>query len=334
MTRFVDQVSIKVVAGNGGPGCLSFRREWCLPKGGPDGGDGGDGGSVILQVDSRVTSLVDLNFNKTFKAESGSSGSGKNKTGHNGADCIVKVPLGTVVYDNDSGQVLIDLSANDSFVCIAKGGEAGLGNARFKTSTNRAPRYTTKGGVGESRNLRLELKLMADVGLLGLPNAGKSSLIRAISKARPKVADYAFTTLKPHLGVVLLDAGRQFVVADIPGLVEGASSGAGLGDRFLRHLSRCKILLHMVSVYEADPGYDVIEAIEKIAKEIVLSKQDLEVKVRWIVLTKIDLIAADELKFIQDEISTKFDVNCIAISSINKYGLDRLKELVWQNMTD
>ena len=332
MTRFVDQVAITVIAGNGGPGCFSFRRERCLPKGGPDGGDGGDGGSVILQVDSRVTSLVDLNFKKTFKAEAGSSGSGKNKTGHKGADCVIKVPLGTMVYDDDCDQLLVDLSSEDSVICIARGGEAGLGNARFKTSTNRAPRYTTKGEVGESRNLRLELKLMADVGLLGLPNAGKSSFIRAVSKAKPKVAGYAFTTLKPHLGVVLLDSGRQFVVADIPGLVEGASAGAGLGDRFLRHLSRCEILLHMVSVFEEDSDYDVIDAIEKISKEVSLSEQGLSGKVRWVILTKIDLIASDALQDLKDVIFKKFDIKCLAISSINKHGIEDLKELIWQDM--
>ncbi len=235
--KFVDEASIKVFAGKGGNGCLSFRREKYIAKGGPDGGDGGDGGSVIIAADSNLNTMVDYRFVRSYRAEGGESGRGKNCTGKSGEDLVLRVPVGTTIIDEDIGEVLGDLSVDGQRLVVAQGGFHGLGNTRFKSSTNRAPRQTTPGSEGEQRALKLELKVLADVGLLGLPNAGKSTFIRAVSAARPKVADYPFTTLVPNLGVVKVEAHRSFVVADIPGLIEGASEGAGLGIRFLKHLT-------------------------------------------------------------------------------------------------
>lgn len=246
--KFVDEASIKVFAGNGGNGCLSFRREKYIPRGGPDGGDGGDGGSVILEADENLNTMVDYRFVRSYRAENGETGRSRNCTGKSGEDLILRVPVGTTIIDEDSAEVLGDLAAHGDRLIVAQGGWHGLGNARYKSSTNRAPRQTSPGTEGEQRALKLELKVLADVGLLGLPNAGKSTLIRAVSAARPKVADYPFTTLVPNLGVVKVDAHRSFVVADIPGLIEGASDGAGLGIRFLKHLTRNRILLHLVDM--------------------------------------------------------------------------------------
>ena len=334
MTNFVDEITIRVEAGSGGDGCLSFRRERCLPKGGPDGGDGGDGGNIYLQSDSNTTTLVDLRFMHTIKAKPGQAGSGQNKTGLKGEDYVVKVPVGTQVFDQDSDQLLVDLTTDQQKVCLAKGGEHGLGNTRFKTSTNRAPRTTSKGLPGESRHLRLELRVMADVGLIGLPNAGKSSLIRAISAAKPKVADYPFTTTKPHLGVITVDHSTQFIMADIPGLIAGASAGLGLGDQFLRHLSRCRLLLHLVSVYESF-DYDPLDALAQINNEMINSQQELLQKVQWIVLTKIDLITQEELAIIQAKITQAMPkIKCLTISSLNKQGLDQLKFSIAKNLNN
>ncbi len=250
--KFVDEASIKVFAGNGGNGCLSFRREKYIPRGGPDGGDGGDGGSVIMEADDALNTMVDFRFQRTFRAQNGESGRGRNCTGKSGEDLVLRVPVGTTILDEDTGEVLGDLSVPGQRLIVAQGGFHGLGNARFKSSTNRAPRQTTPGSEGEHRDLKLELKVLADVGLLGLPNAGKSTFIRAVSSATPKVADYPFTTLVPNLGVVNVEAHRSFVVADIPGLIEGASDGAGLGIRFLKHLTRNRILLHLVDMAPYD----------------------------------------------------------------------------------
>ena len=289
--KFVDEVSIRVEAGNGGPGCMSFRREKYIPRGGPDGGDGGDGGDVILQADGDLNTLVDLRYQRLFRAEHGRRGEGSNRTGRRGEDVRIRVPVGTVVTERETGEVMGELLTAGEALVVAKGGRRGLGNTRFKSSTNRAPRKTTPGTPGEQRELRLELKLLADVGLVGLPNAGKSTLIRAVSAARPKVADYPFTTLYPNLGVVSLGPDRSFVVADVPGLIEGAAEGAGLGIRFLKHLSRTRLLLHLLDV--APMQGDPVDGARAIAAELERFSPELGARERWLVLNKIDLLPAD-----------------------------------------
>lgn len=290
--KFVDEASIKVHAGKGGNGCLSFRREKYVAKGGPDGGDGGDGGSVILVADDNLNTMVDYRFQKNYRAANGEPGRGRNCTGAGGDDLLLPVPVGTTVIDEDLGEILGDLSASGDQLIVAKGGFHGLGNTRFKSSTNRAPRQTTPGTEGESRSLKLELKVLADVGLLGLPNAGKSTLIRAVSSAKPKVADYPFTTLVPNLGVVKVEAHRSFVMADIPGLIEGASEGAGLGIRFLKHLTRTRILLHLVDMAPFD-GSEPADAALSIVNELGAFSPTLAERERWLVLNKQDLIDED-----------------------------------------
>ncbi|MGB1139311.1 MAG: Obg family GTPase CgtA [Halioglobus sp.] len=287
--KFVDEAIIKVFAGKGGNGCLSFRREKYVAKGGPDGGDGGDGGSVFLEADENLNTMVDYRYQRSYRAENGQQGMGRNCTGKSGEDLVLKVPVGTTVIDEDLGEILGDLSASGERLKVAQGGYHGLGNTRFKSSTNRAPRQTTPGTEGEHRNLKLELKVLADVGLLGLPNAGKSTLIRAVSSAKPKVADYPFTTLVPNLGVVKVEAHRSFVVADIPGLIEGASEGAGLGIRFLKHLTRNRILLHLVDMAPYD-GTDPAESALAIAGELERFSPTLAARERWLVLNKRDLV--------------------------------------------
>lgn len=291
--KFVDEVSIRVQAGNGGNGCLSFRREKYIPKGGPDGGDGGDGGSVFLVADDSVNTMVDYRYVRSYRAESGQGGRGGNCTGKSGVDLLLKVPVGTTVIDEGSDEILGDLTEPGQRLLVAQGGFHGLGNTRFKSSVNRAPRQTTKGSEGETRQLRLELKVLADVGLLGLPNAGKSTLIRAVSAARPKVADYPFTTLVPNLGVVEVQPHRGFVMADIPGLIEGASEGAGLGVRFLKHLTRTRLLLHIVDVAPMDES-DPVENAATIQRELDRFSPTLAERPRWLVLNKSDLWPADE----------------------------------------
>ena len=290
--KFVDEASIKVYAGKGGNGCLSFRREKYVARGGPDGGDGGDGGSVILEADDALNTMVDYRFVRTYRADSGEGGRGKNCTGKGGEDLVLHVPVGTTVIDEDIGEILGDLSVSGQQLVVAQGGFHGLGNTRFKSSTNRAPRQTTPGSEGESRSLKLELKVLADVGLLGLPNAGKSTLIRSVSSAKPKVADYPFTTLVPNLGVVKVEAHRSFVVADIPGLIEGASEGAGLGIRFLKHLTRNRILLHLVDMAPYD-GADPAEAAVSIVRELERFSPTLAQRARWLVLNKSDLVDSE-----------------------------------------
>jgi len=293
--KFVDETSIRVQAGKGGNGCLSFRREKYIPRGGPDGGDGGDGGSVYLEADSSLNTLVDYRFQRHYQAQNGEGGRGRQCTGKGGEDLVLKVPVGTTVLDEDSGEVLGDLSHAGQRLMVARGGFHGLGNTRYKSSTNRAPRQTTPGSEGELRSLRLELKVLADVGLLGMPNAGKSTLIRSISSATPKVADYPFTTLVPNLGVVKVQAHRSFVVADIPGLIEGASEGAGLGIRFLRHLTRNRILLHMVDLAPLDES-DPAEHALAIVRELERFSPALAQRERWLVLNKVDLLDAETLQ--------------------------------------
>ena len=287
--KFVDEANIDVFAGNGGNGCGSFRREKFVPKGGPDGGDGGDGGSVILRADDALNTMIDYRYTRKFRAENGEAGRGRNCTGKAGQDLYLPVPVGTTVLDEDTGEILGDLREHGQQLTVAQGGFHGLGNTRFKSSVNRAPRQSTPGTEGEARRLKLELKVLADVGLLGLPNAGKSTFIRAVSAATPKVADYPFTTLIPNLGVVKVDSHRSFVVADIPGLIEGASDGAGLGIRFLKHLTRNRILLHIVDLAPLDES-DPAEAALAIVQELERFSPTLAERPRWLILNKVDLL--------------------------------------------
>ena len=293
--KFVDEAVIEVHAGKGGNGCGSFRREKYIPLGGPDGGDGGDGGSVVLEGSASLNTMVDYRFTRKFRAQNGESGRGRNCTGKAGDDIVLPVPLGTTIIDEETDEILGDIQAAGDRLVVAQGGFHGIGNTRYKSSINRAPRQFSEGTVGESRNLKLELKVLADVGLLGLPNAGKSTLIRAVSAAKPKVADYPFTTLVPNLGVVKVDAHRSFVVADIPGLIEGASDGAGLGIRFLKHLTRNRVLLHLVDVAPFDESDPAQQALS-IVRELERFSPTLAARPRWLVLNKIDLIDEETLK--------------------------------------
>jgi GTPase len=292
--KFIDEAKMKVQAGNGGRGCVSFRREKFVPFGGPDGGDGGLGGSVYLKAVEGMNTLVDFRIARTYKAQNGEGGSGNDCTGHGGADVFVPVPMGTVVCDLATGEELGDLLAEGQTLLVARGGKGGWGNTRFKSSTNRTPRKAGMGLPGEKRDLGLELKLIADVGLLGLPNAGKSTLIRAVSAARPKVADYPFTTLHPNLGVVSAGVSRSFVMADIPGLIEGAAEGAGLGIRFLKHLQRTRVLVHLIDIAPPDPDADPVKDVRTIVAELKKFAADLAAKERWIALNKIDLLEPGE----------------------------------------
>ena len=291
--KFVDEATIRVEAGDGGNGVVSFRREKYIPKGGPDGGDGGDGGNVFLLADTNLNTLVDYKFTKFYQAGRGQNGMSSDCTGAKGQDIILKVPVGTRVTDKETGEVLGDLRKEGELLRVAKGGRHGFGNTHFKSSTNRAPRQKTNGTPGERRILELELLLVADVGLLGLPNAGKSTFIRSVSAARPKVADYPFTTLVPNLGVVKTGDGESFVIADVPGLIEGAAKGAGLGHRFLRHLERCRVLLHLVDANPVD-GSDPVTNAQVIEKELKEYAHDLYEKPRWLVLNKVDLLEGGE----------------------------------------
>lgn len=323
--KFVDEASIRVFAGKGGNGCLSFRREKYVAKGGPDGGDGGDGGSVYLVADDSMNTMVDYRFQRVYRATNGESGRGRNCTGASGGDLELPVPVGTTVIDEDSGEQLGDLTHADERLLVAQGGFHGLGNTRFKSSTNRAPRQTTPGSEGEQRNLRLELNVLADVGLLGLPNAGKSTLISAVSAARPRIADYPFTTLVPQLGVVRVDALRSFVVADIPGLIEGASEGAGLGIRFLKHLTRNRLLLHMVDAAPID-GSDPAENALSIVRELERFSPTLAARERWLVLNKMDLMDEEARRQIVDDVVSALDWPgpVFAISAVSGEGTELL----------
>jgi len=298
--KFVDEATIRVQAGNGGHGCLSFRREKYVERGGPDGGDGGHAGSVYLVAEPSLNTLADFRVARKFRSESGQGGSGRNKTGRSGEDLDVQIPCGTVVHDVDTGELICDLTEPGQRQMVAEGGRGGLGNTRFKSSVNRAPRKITNGSQGEARHLSLELKVLADVGLLGMPNAGKSTLITAMSEAKPRIADYPFTTLHPNLGVVRVGQLQSFVMADIPGLIEGASDGAGLGIQFLRHLQRTGLLLHLVDIAPIDES-DPAESVKAIANELVKYSADLADKRRWLVINKIDLLdAEDQAKASQD----------------------------------
>lgn len=292
--KFVDEVVIHVEAGDGGDGCVSFRREKYIPFGGPDGGDGGDGGSIYLRGDADLNTLVDYRYNRLFRAQRGQNGMGKNRTGKSGADLTLAVPIGTVVTDADTEEFIGDVVQPGQILQVAKGGFHGIGNTRYKSSTNRAPRQSKPGTVGEVRNLLLELKVLADVGLLGLPNAGKSTLIRTLSAARPKVADYPFTTRYPNLGVVRVAPLQSFVMADIPGLIAGAAEGAGLGIQFLKHLSRTRLLLHLIDAGPHSDSGDPVQDVKTIVTELAKYSAGLAQRDRWLVFNKLDLIPPQE----------------------------------------
>jgi GTP-binding protein len=304
--KFVDEATIRVQAGNGGHGCLSFRREKYVERGGPDGGDGGHGGSVYLVAEPSLNTLADFRVARKFCAESGQGGAGRNKTGRSGDDLDVLIPCGTVVHDVDTGELICDLTEPGQRQMVAESGRGGLGNARFKSSVNRAPRKITNGTQGEGRHLSLELKVLADVGLLGMPNAGKSTLITAMSQAKPRIADYPFTTLYPNLGVVRVGQFQSFVMADIPGLIEGASEGAGLGIQFLRHLQRTGLLLHLVDIAPID-GSDPATVVKAISNELGNFSDDLADKPRWLVINKIDLLNAEDLEVAREKLLSDLD---------------------------
>jgi GTP-binding protein len=288
--KFFDEARIEVIAGSGGDGSASFRREKFVPRGGPDGGDGGRGGSIIAIADCNLNTLIDYRYMRIFRAKNGEPGRGRDCFGKGAEDIILRVPVGTVIREAETGTVIADLATDGAQALIAKGGKGGLGNLHFKSSTNRAPRQFTRGEPGEQKNLEMELKVLADVGLAGMPNAGKSTFVRAVSAARPKVADYPFTTLNPSLGVVRVDMNRSFVIADIPGLIEGAAEGAGLGHQFLRHLQRTKLILHLVDIAPFDEGTDPVKEAKAIQKELKKYDESLFAKPRWLVMNKMDLI--------------------------------------------
>jgi GTP-binding protein len=324
---FVDEAEIEVQAGNGGNGCVSFRREKYIPKGGPDGGDGGDGGSVVMVADTNKDTLLDFSGRHHWKAKNGEGGMGKKMSGLGGGDLIIQVPPGTMVFDAEHGIRLADLDEPEKRVVIARGGKGGRGNWHFKSSTNQAPRYAEPGGEGQRRKLRLELKLIADIGLVGMPNAGKSTLLRTISAARPKVADYPFTTLDPQLGIVELGRDRRMVVADIPGLIEGAQHGAGLGHAFLRHIERTKIIVHLLDLYPMD-GSDPAENYRKIRRELEAFSPALAEKREMIAANKMDLAVDDEaINHLREELKGK---QIFAISGVSRQGVEDLLEVLWK----
>lgn len=324
--RFVDEAEIRVEAGDGGNGKASFRREKYIPLGGPDGGDGGDGGSVYLVATENVNTLVDFRYHSVHRAQRGENGGSRDCTGKKGEDCLVAVPPGTIVYEANTGEKIGDLTQPGQKLLVAKGGFHGLGNTRFKSSINRAPQQTSKGSAGEHRMLRLELMVIADVGLLGMPNAGKSSLIRTVSSARPKVADYPFTTLHPNLGVVRVDDLRSFVIADIPGVIEGAAEGAGLGLQFLKHLSRTGLLLHIVDIAPYESDESPISAARKIITEVEKWSDELAQKPRWLVLNKIDNVPDDEIEALAQDIveQLKWQGPLYLISALRNQGTQAL----------
>ena len=324
--KFVDEVKITVKAGNGGSGSASFRREKFVAFGGPDGGDGGHGGSVVLQGDQGLNTLVDFRHKKRFDAQNGESGKGRQMYGKGGSDVIIKVPTGTEIYDLETELKLGDITTHKQQLVIAQGGKGGLGNMHFKSSVNRAPKQFTSGEEGELREIKLELKVLADVGLLGFPNAGKSTFVNAVSKATPKIADYPFTTLYPALGVVPIDADTSFVVADIPGIIEGAAEGAGLGIQFLKHLQRTGLLLHMVELPAYEGMSDPVEQFHQLSKELVKFSEQLKEKVRWLVFTKADVDTEEQGARLAAEYAKAigWEGKYYLISSINKFGLDEL----------
>lgn len=327
--KFVDEASIHITAGKGGNGSASFRREKYIQYGGPDGGDGGDGGSVYLEGDSGLNTLVDFRHRRIYKAQNGVQGKGQEKYGKRGEDIYIRVPLGTVVTDEVNEVILGDVTEHGQHLLVARGGRGGLGNVHFKSSTNRAPRKFTPGEAGEEVQLRLELKVLADIGLLGFPNAGKSTLISAVSAARPKVADYPFTTLYPNLGVVRVGIDSSFVIADVPGLIEGAAEGAGLGVQFLKHLQRTRLLLHLVDIAPLDE-VPPVDAIRKLEQELVNFDSSLGDKPRWLVFTKTDLLEKEEAEEIARQVvkDLDWDAPWFMISSVAQTGTDELVQSV------
>ena len=333
--KFVDEAKISVEAGKGGNGACSFLRLKFVPFGGPDGGDGGDGGSIFLRADESINTLVDYRYIHTYKAENGENGSGNNCTGKSGSDLFLRVPVGTMIYDDDTNELIADLAEPGQQACVAQGGRHGVGNMRFKSSVNRAPRRTIPGQPGEKRNLRLELKILADVGLVGLPNAGKSTLISAMSSARPKIADYPFTTLYPYLGVVRVSRFRSFVIADLPGLIEGAAEGSGLGIRFLKHVARTKLLFHVVDIAPIDDS-DPVDNIKAIENELAKFDPDLLKKERWLVLNKADLLPPDEVEKVSKTIveRLKWEGKVYVISGLAHQGLENLAKDAMSYLTN
>ena len=334
--KFVDEARITVDAGDGGNGCVSFRREKYIPHGGPDGGDGGDGGSVWLQADAGLNTLADFRHSRHYAAERGQGGQGRQMTGRSGEDVIIPVPIGTLVHDRDTGEVIGDLTVDGERLLVARGGRGGLGNLHFKSSTNRAPRQSIPGTPGERRELNLELQLLADVGLLGMPNAGKSTFLRAVSAARPRVADYPFTTLHPGLGVVRIGPGSSFTVADIPGLIAGAASGAGLGTRFLRHLSRTRLLLHLVDAAGVYEDRDLAAEVRGVVAELGAYSEALAGRERWLVLNKADLFPADERARIIDDLCAALEWPGPAyfVSAETGEGTDALCQAVMRRLDE
>lgn len=332
--KFVDEAVIDIAAGDGGNGCASFRHEKFKEFGGPDGGDGGRGGHVLAVADSGLNTLVDFRFTRRFEAKRGEHGKGSDMFGAKGDDVVLRLPVGTIVSDADSGEVLFELLKDGEEVTLAKGGDGGFGNLHYKSSTNRAPRQKTLGHPGERRTVKLELKVLADVGLLGMPNAGKSTLIAAVSNARPKIADYPFTTLHPNLGVVRAGPERSFVVADVPGLIEGASEGAGLGHQFLRHLQRTRLLLHLVDVAPFDEGVDPVDQAKAIVAELKKFDKELYEKDRWLVLNKVDMLSDDErdarVKDIVKRLKYKGPV--FEISALTREGCEPLVQKVYEHI--
>jgi GTPase len=332
--KFIDEARIEVHAGKGGDGVASFRREKFVPRGGPDGGDGGRGGSIYAVADRNINTLIDYRYARIHRAKNGQKGMGSDCFGRAAEDIVLRMPVGTVVSDAETGEILFDLAHDGERVTLAQGGRGGLGNLHFKSSTNRAPRQFTVGEPGVSRLLKLELKVLADVGLLGMPNAGKSTLIRAISAARPKVADYPFTTLQPNLGVVRVDDNRSFVVADIPGLIEGAAEGAGLGHQFLRHLSRTKLLLHVIDVAPPDPDADVVRDAKALVRELRKYDESLYRKPRWLVFNKLDLVPEEKRDALVRTLKKQLGVprKSFCISAINGDGCRALVYAVMEQL--
>src|SRR5262245_3887684 len=330
--KFIDEALIDVAAGNGGAGCASFRREKFVPMGGPDGGDGGGGGCVVAQADPNLNTLVDFRYARRHEARHGEPGRGSDQFGAAGADVVLRMPVGTIITDLQTRQVIAELMQPDQRVVLAKGGDGGFGNLHFKSSTNRAPRKKTPGWPGEQRKLQLELRVLADVGLLGMPNAGKSTLIAAMSNARPKIADYPFTTLHPHLGVVRVGASRSFVVADIPGLIEGAAEGAGLGHHFLRHLQRTRLLWHVIDVAPLDEAADPVAQARAVLAELRKYDETLYRKPRWLVLNKIDLVPHERRGAVVQETirRLRWKGPVFAVSAVAREGLKPLIEATWQ----
>ncbi len=333
--KFVDEATIDVVAGNGGNGCASFRREKFIPFGGPDGGDGGRGGSVFAMGDRNLNTLIDFRYARRHEARNGENGRGSDQFGAAADDIVLRMPIGTIITDVDSGQVVAELLAAGEKVLLAKGGDGGFGNLHFKSSTNRAPRQKTPGWPGESRHLKLELRVLADVGLLGMPNAGKSTLIAAISNARPKIADYPFTTLHPNLGVVRVAPEQSFVVADIPGLIEGAAEGAGLGHLFLRHLQRTHLLLHMVDVAPFDAEFDPVAQVRAVAAELKKYDPALYAKPRWLILNKLDMVPQEEREKRAKDIirRLRWKGPVFSISALTREGCEPLVRAVYREIS-